>query len=176
MKSIGGREIAEFAGIAAIVASLIFVGLQLRQDEDIAAAQVWSASEQSVIELSGLIAENRELWVQGLMGEELSDTDQAAFGSIALSVLRRHLFIAQRIERLRYGGTVEGRLKVLAFQLYQYPGLRRTFDDMEIASEMQRSAFGESITGSGYGVEVRKALAELDQSSPPVPEPTYTPF
>ena len=38
MKSLSGKEIAELVGITAIVVSLIFVGLQLRQAEDIANA------------------------------------------------------------------------------------------------------------------------------------------
>ena len=38
MKSMNWKDVVEFVGIAAIVASLLFVGLQLKQSQEIAVA------------------------------------------------------------------------------------------------------------------------------------------
>ena len=52
---------AELVGIAAIVASLIFVGLQLRQTEVIARATLYQMRSDAGRELVGLTLENKEL-------------------------------------------------------------------------------------------------------------------
>lgn len=111
MKGRDWKDIGELVGLTAIVGSLIFVGLQMRQDQDIAITQIWAMADQSTIELSALVSENRDLWINGLKGEELSETDQVAFRSIALAVPRRHEFIWQRIQRLSYGGEPKRRVE-----------------------------------------------------------------
>ena len=50
MKSIGGKDIAECVGFTAIVASLIFVGLQLKQSQEIAIAETFLSILSSEIE------------------------------------------------------------------------------------------------------------------------------
>ena len=52
---------AELVGIAAIVASLIFVGLQLRQTEVIARATLYQMRSDAGRELVGITLENKEL-------------------------------------------------------------------------------------------------------------------
>ena len=44
MKTSNWKDTLELIGIAAIVASLMFVGLQLRQDQRIAEAQIYAES------------------------------------------------------------------------------------------------------------------------------------
>ena len=52
---------AELVGIAAIVASLIFVGLQLRQTEVIARATLYQMRSDAGRELVGIVLENPEV-------------------------------------------------------------------------------------------------------------------
>ena len=59
LKSGDWKSIAELIGIAAIVASLIFVGLQMRQSHDIALSQTHSARSGTVIEQIMSVAENQ---------------------------------------------------------------------------------------------------------------------
>ena len=51
MKSMSGKDIAEFTGIAAIVASLVFVGLQLKQSQEIAIANQYQAWAEASLNL-----------------------------------------------------------------------------------------------------------------------------
>jgi hypothetical protein len=60
------RTYFEAVGISAVVASLIFVGIQLRQDQKIATAQYAYDWLGAKIEISALIAENKEIWIAGL--------------------------------------------------------------------------------------------------------------
>jgi len=46
MSSVGWKEIAEFVGIIAIVASLLFVGIELQQDRQLARAELGSNANE----------------------------------------------------------------------------------------------------------------------------------
>ena len=48
MKSIDWKHISELIGMAAIVASLIFLAFQIRQEEDIAISEIRFATEANV--------------------------------------------------------------------------------------------------------------------------------
>jgi hypothetical protein len=58
MKSMNGKDIAEFVGIGAIVASLIFVGLQLRQSHEIALSEAWQQRSAMVTEVFLALSDN----------------------------------------------------------------------------------------------------------------------
>ena len=60
MKSTSWKDIAELTGIAAIVASLVFVGMQLQQDRGISHRESYSEFVDTRIELARLLTENRE--------------------------------------------------------------------------------------------------------------------
>ena len=63
------KDTAELVGIAAIVASLIFVGLQLRQESAIAARESSSDFVEAGIEMAQLFSDNRQVWRKALDGE-----------------------------------------------------------------------------------------------------------
>jgi hypothetical protein len=79
LKSINWKDIAELIGIAAIVISLIFVGLQLQQDREIATAQLFADYDNTVLEWGGLISDNHDVWSRGLKGKELDEAESATF-------------------------------------------------------------------------------------------------
>ena len=57
MRSVNWKDIAEFVGIAAIVASLIFVGLQMKQSHEIALAAQYQARAETVMNLHQTLIE-----------------------------------------------------------------------------------------------------------------------
>ena len=59
MKPIDWKDIAELVGITAIVASLIFVGLQMKQSHEIALADIYQARTTMVVEWGNDLASNR---------------------------------------------------------------------------------------------------------------------
>ncbi len=80
------NEVAELLGMVAIVASLIFVGLQLRQSQRIALAEIEAANSSASIELASLLSDHSEAWVRGIAGEELEDSDAEVFKSIVITL------------------------------------------------------------------------------------------
>ena len=69
-------------GIFALVASLVFVGFQVKQTDDIATDDVFDSIIVNTIELSSLIAENADVWARGCLGEELSSAERIRFGQV----------------------------------------------------------------------------------------------
>ena len=58
MRKTNWKDFAELIGIASIVASLIFVGLQMQQAEDIALAELNASSISDNVDLASLINEH----------------------------------------------------------------------------------------------------------------------
>ena len=77
------NEIAELVGTVAVVASLIFVGLQLQQTRQqleqegkIALTEMNSNHVTNVIESDNAIIQNVDIWLRGNAGEQLSRAEQ----------------------------------------------------------------------------------------------------
>ena len=167
MKNSSWKDYAEIFGIAAIVASLIFVGLQMRQDRVIAVADVQASLLESYVEIRSDINQNAEVWYKGLAGGQLSDTDAIIFSNLAAS-LRRHT------------NTTSGQLRSLRglgfrddLAIYQFADLVRRNPGLaeEMAKEDARirTAIGAASTPLQEGPfrgKLKEATERLDQLEP----------
>ena len=90
------REIAEFFGIAAIVGSLIFVGLQMRQAQEIAIADAYSELASSYLARSELVTMHSDLIAKANRGEEFTDAESIALEQFVLSMWQVQVFAASR--------------------------------------------------------------------------------
>ena len=164
MASKNWKHAVELVGIGAIVASLIFVGLQIRQEQDIAVAQLLMEATARGVELSQLMSENREAWEKGLRGEELSDLDYATFASIADAYENHVLLMVVRTTLFDTRIPAAFALRAHAIRLYAYPGLRAVFH--------QRCSFSKLVgwgdDGGGYCTDVQDQLAILDDERPSI--------
>jgi len=61
MNPVSWKDVAGMIGIAAIVASLVFVGLQIRQSDTIARATLYQMRADSVLELDAMLLDNRDI-------------------------------------------------------------------------------------------------------------------
>ena len=122
------KDTAELVGIAAIVASLVFVGQQLRQDRNVARADAWLQLVETQVNLAQVIGEHAEVWSRGLNGEELSDTDQMKFNQIAFAVEQKHTSRFARSNLGIRGRSANDAAIDYAEELYMYPGLRTFFE------------------------------------------------
>jgi hypothetical protein len=71
LKSTNWKDIAELAGIAAIVLSLLFVGLQLKQGQQLAVEDRVNYTNERQNAIRGLIVANADIWQKACMGEPL---------------------------------------------------------------------------------------------------------
>lgn len=124
MTSANWKDAAELLGIAAIVASLIFVGFQLRQDQQIAFAEYGQSTSAIRAELDIAFAEHAEVLVKSNSGIELSGKEHAILASVTAALWRATQI--DYLERSRLG-EAEPRFMtdVFAVFLFRNPGARR---------------------------------------------------
>ena len=161
-------------GIFALVASLIFVGLQMRQDRRLAAAQVIVAADSVQMDFAALISENRDVWDRGLKGEKLPAADEMAFRAVARGHFQRHLGVYQRLGLLGLGSG-EIMVQAYAFDLFQYPSLRNTFMQVHEYNSV-RARYFDNRGAVMFAHKVVEALEKMDESPPELLEKTYFPF
>ena len=75
MKSTSWKDIAELIGIAAIVASLVFVGLQMRQAQEIAFAELQNDMIPARTAKNDSIIRHAEILLKANSGEELTQSE-----------------------------------------------------------------------------------------------------
>ncbi len=163
------NEIAELVGIAAVVGSLIFVGLQMRQDQEIALAQAFVDTSAVITDLNQLITNNKAVWINGLDGAELSLEENLTFRALCRANYMRKISHWVRAQRLD-AGDPSFIAQSFAYEIYIYPGLRRYFGEVIDGFEERRSLFGHTGSDDSFTSAVEASLAILDRTLPPPPK------
>ena len=162
------KFVAELIGMTAIVLSLVFVGLQLKQSEVIAGNEVGIQELGNRIEAHDQINEHVNVWASGLAGEKLSDEDAIIFENLLVNINDITYFSSENYFNL--GDENSARLVVidLAFFLHRNPGARNVWEARE-----QRLAVAREIAMSNNWTEppnryvewMTEALEKLDEGA-----------
>lgn len=135
----------EAIGISAVVASLVFVGVQLRQEQEIAAGQYAYDWLEAKIELSGLIAENKDVWVAGLKGEDLSEVDLVVLDTM-ISAWIGFQTARYRNRLLISGDDASAVALEVANSIHTYPGLKKFWRDyINYSTELHGGVLGMAL-------------------------------
>ena len=129
MKRKNWKDIAELVGTLAIVASLIFVGLQLEQSQNIANADRLTARAANWIELHSLLADHGEVWSRGLAGSELTDSEALVFEHLMRAYGSFYMNSANSAQSLGDGATAAYIARSFAGFLHKNPGARQNWSD-----------------------------------------------
>jgi len=159
------NEIAELVGIAAIVASLIFVGMEMRQSQKIALADIEASFVSASVEIGSLISANSDVWARGIADEDLNDSDAAIFESILVALSDRNWSLQYQMRLLNNHENADGVVHEFAAYLHRRPGLRRAWAEREASIKADRellNPWGDSITSS-YIEMIVSDFSTLDQ-------------
>ncbi len=160
------RDTAELVGIVAILLSLIFVGVQLRQARVIAASEMNISLVEIGIESAKLINENVEIWVKGNLGGELDQHETTIFNNI-VSTLDTRWFVEHRHStRLGEIDQAETIMDDWSAFLHQHPGARTAW----LARQENLFRSRELLNPEGdqfnyWGDAIRSDLTKLDQAA-----------
>ena len=162
MKNSSWKDYAEIAGVAAIVASLMFVGLQMRQDREIALVSTNATILESFVQINSDINQHAEIWNTGLAGDELSGADAIIFRNLAAS-LRRHAVISSTIGP-RLGGN---RPRLTTFQfadlVRQNPGLEREMSRESVRVRALIAASSMPLEAGAWTDRLHEAIERLNR-------------
>jgi len=100
MKSEARRDVIEAVGVVAIVVSLIFVGVQVRLDREIAVAEGNLANAANKIEENNAFLEHSDVWVRGNSGESLDEDEVVIFRYLVKSAYDVARMEITRLSRL----------------------------------------------------------------------------
>ena len=166
------NEIAELVGILAIVASLIFVGLELRQSDKIAKAEVLADYIAMSTEKNAAIIAEPDIWLRGNAGEELTDAEQVVFEHQVRNETDRAWFAVEQYILIGYKDFIEGDYAEFALFLYEHPGARKVWIEREKArtvyfaallnTDGEVSEFNEKVLGYLSNLEAQFGQSTID--------------
>ena len=165
------KDITEFVGIVAIVASLIFVGMQMRQDQVIAVSEALGESVNAESNARLGFSQYADIVVKSNNRGDLNDVELFVLRNLIATEVDRVFIQSQRAAALSQSN-VSHELRLSAF-LHGNPGLRAEFeqydDEIKMYVDPLRSAGSLDITykvGSGaFRQRIRDNLARLDELS-----------
>ena len=170
MKSTSWRSAAELIAVTAIVVSLVFVGIQLQQDRDLAQVSTFGSIADSASALSELVQAHSDVWVRGLNGDELTNSELAVFISMIRAVEARYMnFIIRWMAVDDESFDPERHARNFAYYAYIYPGLRKVFEEELEFVKYRGQAFGETVPGVPLYEMALPYLKLLDETAPEVP-------
>ena len=159
------NEIAELVGIAAIVGSLVFVGLQMKQAQEIGNAERRMMRVANEIEVQNAINEHADIWVRGLSGQDLNETETVIFVNLVLTKGSYHQHQSGAAHDLGadYGEQVQ--VRELALFLYANPAARAVWvSKTEQSRKADPLLVSEHRPSLHFRDRVRSALATLDEA------------
>lgn len=160
------KSTAEFLGITAVVASLVFVGLQLRQAQDIAIAEMNASGVANTLEEYNAVMENVDVWMRGNADENLTSAEAEIYLRLLTNMNNRFYFIVQQQERLGVGDEAVLDVAEFAGFLYENPGARRVWRAREDRLGKYRGLIKPSeVTTSDWIELVESHIATFEQRS-----------
>ena len=160
------KSIAEFLGITAVVASLVFVGLQLQQAQDIAIAEMKASGVANTLEENNAVIENVDVWMRGNADENLTSAEAEIYLRLLTNMNNRFYFIVQQQIRLGVGDDAVLDVAEFAGFLYENPGARRVWRAREERLGKYRGLIrpSEEVTSAWIAL-VESNIAVFEQQS-----------
>ena len=146
------KDIAEIIGITAIVLSLVFVGLQMKQSQEIAIAETYQQEISATYAGGSLAAANAEAVAKANRGAELSEAEVFALREYVRTRWLHAFFSSSH--QLFLGGNTGGPVGNTSMCLCANPGLKKIWKEQ----------FENIQQGAGPNSRLADFLIELDAS------------
>ena len=156
------RDLIEVIGLVAIVASLIFVGIELRQSRAIAISDGNLSNAEIQIETNNAINEHSAIWISGNSGEVLSADDAVIFHNLVRNKAIHAFMEYARLDQVEFDEAAEAINTEFAIFLFENPGARQIWLQQE--GFIQQN-FEVPISKQSWIGSVQAYLAELDRNA-----------
>lgn len=160
MKAFNGKDIAELIGIAAIVLSLIFVGMELRQSRNIAIAEQQGAMANGAIEYTNMLVSNSALISKLNAGDALSDQEKLEATNLVRGIYQYRFFSYRRWDYLDHPSLLLP-LRSFASFLNENPGLKKIWHEGETRANDFKIMSDYSVTSESASEIVEEYLRAI---------------
>ena len=159
--------VAEVVGVLAVVGSLVFVGVEIRQSRAVALSELDMSLVETQGQLRALMAEHADIWVRGGKGDPLTPTDSVVFHQLVIAWNDIAYFDAQRMVRLGEPELAEVIRHTFSRRLHQNPGARAVWDarSSELTAYRERLNRGQRSLSfpNSWRAGILEDLALLDR-------------
>ncbi len=162
-KSLNWKDIAELIGIAAIVASLIFVGLQMRQTQRIALTEMDLNIMGAEFNSRSAIYDFPEVWAKGNAGDALEPSEAVIYQTLITDYNTLQFFKFSTAHALTGNADLTPASMDTAGFLYENPGARREWESLRAKYKRYRNPHQSNEYTSRFEQAVREDLAALDK-------------
>lgn len=162
MRKIEWKGVTEIVGISAIVGSLVFVGLQIRQEQNVAVSQIFQSTMATQVEIHIAMAEHAEVLAKARNVDELSDAERIAVEELIEMWSARAFFETVSARRID-DGDWSGPVNIFAFFLYDNPGLQKLWSEKLLRKERFYTQFNQGAPFFEFNNQVREKLASLQE-------------
>jgi hypothetical protein len=165
MKNFDWKRFAELVGITAIVVSLLFLGLQLKQTQDISVSEINASHHASLVELNNGFADHAGVWFRGNAGVDLDHEESTIYQALLHNLNEQHR-IQWRHDRL-FGRNAQGNTEHLEFAIFLHrnPGARAAWSADRDKSNASLRIVQPGFESRLFGNLVIDALKKLDEQS-----------
>lgn len=115
----------QVVGLFGVLGGLIFVGLQLRLDRQVALSSSVDQAAADRKVWAQLVAENTDVWRKGLLDEPLSANEAIQFEELAGVWELQHFSRWNRARQTISEQPPERWVREMGLELHRYPGLRK---------------------------------------------------
>ena len=152
-------------GLLGVIGSLVFVGMQLKQSEDLGQVGLGESSVAWGIELSALISDNADVWRRACMGEELSPPERVIAGNIYWRYAQGNLNTWVGLETTGVGRHDSSFVTdAFAANIHRYPGFRKMMESFEDWALLGISLDSPLITK--FREDIFARISELQELEP----------
>jgi hypothetical protein len=163
------KDTAELIGITAIVASLIFVGLELRQSQRIAYAEMEGSQISDLVGMNEIVSAYSDLIVKLNSGEILTASERIKGEKLVMTMHQTMFFIRQRATHLDHVASKETSERQLAIWLHENPGVRELWSDVTARNNRSHEVLRRQNQNSSLLPDFRDViedhLSTLDRAS-----------
>ena len=154
------KYLIDVIGFAAIVASLIFVGLELRQSRAIAIGDGNLSNAEVQVETNNAINAYSAIWISGNKGETLSDEDAVIFNNLLKNKAIHAFMEYARLNQLEFDEAAQSINARFSIFLFENPGARQVWLQQEQFLE-ERFQLSDTA-GPVWKRSIQANLARLD--------------
>lgn len=157
------NEVAELVGIAAIVASLVFVGLQMKQASDIAQNEVSLGVYATRVEITNEMSAHADIWIRGSRGDELGEKEAFIFGNLMQNLNSQAFWGTVMRAQLGLDQTPSAEIYNFARILHENPGARKAWMEWQSAYQPYRALRGVPLESESFSGQVREAMKSMEE-------------
>jgi len=129
MNNLKLNDWVQAAGVLAVVASLIFVGIEVRQSARSAIDASLIGDNDVIVSTVDLVTQNPDAWYRGCRGDKLQPADEVIFTHIFHTFEYRYFLRWARGEHGIGAASPEISIDNMAMTIHRNPGLRRLWDE-----------------------------------------------